>query len=244
VIFKTGTITAPGCWHQNEGTGRKRQTCRPACVRKLGDAENVKCELPMKILNRDSLLKLISIFAVVIIVTLGVMYYRAYCAMLAAREYVSDVSRIQIAITGSREFDKIRNRYKQFAQANPTCNDQDCNVSFHFTNGWPGGIHLAHAAFIYSGLTLFHGSITSIDIRSSCYGNNGGEFVATMSESLPNEAHDVPFREGRVMSSDKVATISFNLNATASPEQRGHAYAFNENFLSRFGACNDATDMH
>jgi hypothetical protein len=213
-------------------------------MHELGHAENSECELSMKILNRDVLLKVISVFAVIIVVTSGVMYYRAYRAMLAARQYVWDASRIQVGITGSTEFDRIRDEYKHFAQADPTCNDEDCNVSFHFTNGWPGGIHLAHAAFLYGGLTLFHGSITSSVIRSSCYGKNGGEFVATMWESIPNVSHDAPFREGKLMSSEKVATISFDLNTAASPKQRARAYAFDERFLSRFGACNDATDMH
>jgi len=46
------------------------------------------------------------------------------------------------------------------------------------------------------------------------------------------------------MSSDKVAHITFNLTPAASPEQRAQAYAFKLNFLGRFSACNDATDMH
>lgn len=91
----------------------------------------------MKTQNRDVLLKLINIFVVLICVALGVMYYRAYSALLAARQYVSDASRIQIGIMGSREFDKIRDEHKRFAQADSTCNDQDYNVSFQFTNGWP-----------------------------------------------------------------------------------------------------------
>jgi len=46
------------------------------------------------------------------------------------------------------------------------------------------------------------------------------------------------------MSSDKIAHITFNLTPAASAEQRARAYAFNLSFLGRFGACNDATDMH
>lgn len=181
----------------------------------------------------------------IIITSMGVLYYRAHRAMIAARQYVSDVSRLQIGVSGSREFDKIRNKYKGFAKVEPNCNEGDCNVGFRFDNGLPIGASFVRPAVLYSGLTLSDGTISVSVIRSSCYGQNGGEFGAVMSEALPDAAHDVPFREGRTMSSaDKVATMSFNLTPAASPEQRAKAYAFHEGFLGHFGACNDATDMH
>ncbi len=173
------------------------------------------------------------------------MYCRAHRGMAAARQYISDVSRLQIGISGRREFDEIRNKYERFVEIEPNCNEDDCSVGFRFDNGLPIGASFVRPAVLYSGLTLSHGTIASSVIRSSCYGKNGGEFVTVMWESLPNATHDVPFREGRTMSSaDKVAGMSFNLTPAASPEQKARAYAFHESFLSRFGACNDATDLH
>jgi hypothetical protein len=46
------------------------------------------------------------------------------------------------------------------------------------------------------------------------------------------------------MSSDKLASISFNLTPAASTQQRARAYPFNKSSLGRFSACKDATDMH
>lgn len=198
----------------------------------------------MTILKRHILLQLLSAIMVIVIVTAGVTYYRAYRAMIAARQYVSDVASLQIGTSGSHEFAKIRSKYKRFSKINPNCNSDDCIAKFQFDNGWPGGIHLAHRATLYSVLTLSQGSITSSAIGTTCYGGNGGEFVAHLWESLPNPALTVPFREGRTISSDKIATISFNLTPAASAEQKARAYAFHEGFLDRFGACNDATDMH
>jgi len=68
--------------------------------------------------------------------------------------------------------------------------------------------------------------------------------LAQTRESVPNLEFAAPFKEDRNMSSDKVAHITFNLTPAASPEQRAQAYAFKLNFLGRFSACNDATDMH
>lgn len=199
----------------------------------------------MKTLKRHIVLRLLLVVTTIIVVTACVMYYRAHRAMVAARQYVSDVSRLQVGISGTREFAEIRNKYKRFAQIEPNCNDNGCSVAFRFNNGLPVGAYFVRPAFLYSGLTLSHGSVTSSEISSTCYGKNGGEFIAHMRESLPNPAFDLPFREGGTMSSaDKVATISFNLTPAASPEQRARAYAFHESFLGRFGACNDATDMH
>lgn len=199
----------------------------------------------MKILERRILPCLLLVITTIVVVTAGVAHYRARRAIIAARQYISDAYRLQVGVSGSHEFAEIRHRYRHFAKIDPNCNDNDCNASFQFDNGWPAGIHLAHSAILYSGLTLSHGSITSSVIRSSCYGKEGGEFIAVMWESLPNASHDIPFREGRTMSSaDRVATISFNLTPAASPEQRASAYAFHEVFLGRFGACNDARDMH
>jgi hypothetical protein len=127
----------------------------------------------------------------------------------------------------------------------PNCNDQDCTAKFKFDNGWPKNIYNVHSAILYSGLTLSHGSITNSVIRSVCWGSNGGEYSAQTVELLQNPLTFVgPFREGRNLSSDKVAHITFELTPTASPEQRARAYAFNVSFLGRFSACNDATDMH
>ena len=194
--------------------------------------------------RRYILLRLLLAALIIMAATAGAVYYRAYRAMVAARQYVSDVSRLQIGISGGYEFAKIRDKYRGFAEIDPNCNDNDCIVVFRFSNGLPVGASFVRPAFLYSGLTLSNGSITSSIIDSGCYGRNGGSFVAHMWESLPNAAHDVPFRDGGTMSSDKVATISFNLTPAASPEQRARAYAFHEGFLGRFEACNDATDMH
>jgi hypothetical protein len=196
-------------------------------------------------LKRDILLRPSAAAIAVIVMTYGVMYYRAHRAMVAARQYVSDVSRLQIGMSGSREFDEIRNKYKRFVDIEPNCKQDDCSVGFRFDNGLPIGASFVRPAVLYSGLTLSHGTIASSVIRSSCYGKNGGEFITVMWESLPNATHGVPFREGRTMSSaDTVAGMSFNLTPAASWEQKAQAYAFHTSFLGRFAACNDATEMH
>lgn len=106
-------------------------------------------------------------------------------------------------------------------------------------------IFSARSAFLYSVLTLSRGSITNSVIGSVCYGSNGGQFLAHTEELLPNPLTFVgPFQEDRNLSSDKVAHITFDLTPDASAQQRARAYAFNVSYLGRFGACNDATDMH
>jgi hypothetical protein len=210
----------------------------------LGNAQNIELEFSMKIPKRYILLRLLFMAVSILLITACLVYYRAHRTMVAARQFVSDVSRLQVGTSGSQEFARIRDKYSRYAETNPNCTEDECVAKFDFDNGWPGGIHVAHPAFLYSILTLSHGSITSSVMGSSCYGSNGGEFVAHMSETLPGPSFAGPFKEDRNMSSDKVAHITYNLTPAASAEQRVRAYAFDERFLGRFGACNDATDMH
>jgi hypothetical protein len=187
------------------------------------------------------------VFVVLIAVSIGasLLFYHADRAMVAAGQYVSDVSRLRIGISGVREFDRIRERYSHYAEMDPNCNPAQCVVKFKFDNGVPYRIFGARSAFLYSGLTLSHGSITSSVIGSFCYGSNWGPFLAHTEELLPNPSTFVgPFREDRNLSSDKVEHITFDLTPAASAEQRARAYAFKVSFLGRLGACNDATDMH
>jgi hypothetical protein len=175
----------------------------------------------------------------------GLLFYYAHRAMVAAGQYVSDVSRLQIGVSGAREFVRIHEKYSRYAEMDANCTPAECDAKFKFDNGWPKNIYNVHSAILYSGLTLSHGSITNSAIRSVCWGSNGGEYGAFLTELLPNPLTFVgPFREDRNMSSDKVAHIAFDLTPAASAEQRARAYAFNVRFLGRFSACNDATDMH
>lgn len=185
--------------------------------------------------------------AVLIAISLGasLLFYHAHRAMVAARQYVSDVSRLQIGISGAQEFIRIHEKYSHYADMDPNCNPADCAAKFKFDNGVPFGIFGARAAFLYSGLILSHGSITSSVIGSVCYGSSWGPFLVHTEELLPNPLTFVgPFREGHNLSSGKVAHLTFELTPAASPEQRARAYAFNVSFLGRFSACNDATDIH
>ncbi|MGB6404345.1 MAG: hypothetical protein WBE31_18165 [Candidatus Sulfotelmatobacter sp.] len=156
------------------------------------------------------------------------------------------MSRLQIGVSGVHEFARIRGEYSRYAEVDPNCNDQECTAKFKFDNGVPANfIFGARMAFLYSVLTLSHGLITNSVMGSVCYGSNGGEFLAHTVELLPNSLTFVgPFHEDRNMSSDKVAHITFDLTPAASAEQRAGAYAFKLDFLGRFTACNDATDMH
>lgn len=197
----------------------------------------------MKSLNRRTLLTVSLVVITVTLATVCVMYYRAHCAMVAARQYVSDVSRLQIGVSGAHEFALIRDKYSRYTEIDPDCRDEEC-VKFKFDNGVPFNIFRARSAFLLSVLTLSHGLITSSVIDSVCWGSNGGEYGAQMWESIPNPALVAPFQEHHNLSSDKVAHISFNLTPAASTEQRARAYAFKLSFLGRFSACNDATDMH
>jgi hypothetical protein len=110
----------------------------------------------------------------------------------------------------------------------------------------PCNIFRARSAFLYSVLTLSYGSITNSVIGSVCYGSNGGQFLAHTVELLPDPLTFVGSSEEHhiIMSSDKIEHLSFHLTPAASTEQRARAYAFDERFLGRFSACNDATDMH
>jgi hypothetical protein len=187
------------------------------------------------------------VLAALIAISLGasLLFYHAHRAMVAAGQYVSDASRLQIGVSAGREFVRIHEKYSRYAEIDPNCNPAECAVKFKFDNGWPKNIYVIHSAFLLSGLTLSHGSITSSVIGSVCYGSNGGEYLAHTMELLPNPLTFVgPFREDRNVSSDKVAHITFDLTPAASAEQRARAYAFNVSFLGRFSACNDATDMH
>jgi hypothetical protein len=198
----------------------------------------------MKTWKWDFLLRLVLAALITISIGASLLFHRAHRSMVAARQYVSDASRLQIGVSGTHEFARIRNQYSNYAEIKPNCNDEDCIAKFEFGNGWPGGIHLAHPAFLYSVLTLSHGLITSSVIDSVCWGSNGGEYGAQMWESIPNLAPVAPFQEHHNLSSDKVAHITFDLTPAASAKQRARAYAFNASFLGRFSACNDATDMH
>lgn len=60
--------------------------------------------------------------------------------------------------------------------------------------------------------------------------------------SKPCSCGTFPGAPPPVFSSEKISHLSFILTPAASAEQR--AYAFNVRYLGRFGACNDATDMH
>src|SRR5579863_2269832 len=108
----------------------------------------------------------------------GLLVYHAHRAMVAAGEYVSDVSRLQIGVSGAREFVRIHEKYWRHAEMDPNCNPAECAAKFKFDNGWPFNILGTLSAFLYSGLTLSHGSITSSEIASFCYGSRWGPFLA------------------------------------------------------------------
>jgi hypothetical protein len=192
------------------------------------------------------LIQIVLAALVTILIGVSLLFYHAHRAMVAAGQYVSDASRLQIGVSGALEFVRIHEKYSRYAEMDPNCTPAECDVKFKFDNGVPLSIFRARPAFLYSGLTLSHGSITSSVIGSFCYGNNGGApFLAHTAELLPNPLTFVgPFREDRNLSSDKVAHLTFELTPTASAEQRARAYAFKVGFLGRFGACKDATDMH
>jgi hypothetical protein len=191
------------------------------------------------------LIQIVLAALVTIAVGVSLLFYHAHRAMVEAGQYVSDASRLQIGVSGARELVRIHEKYSQYGEMDPNCNPTECHVKFKFDNGVPFGIFGARSAFLYSGLTLSHGRITSSVIGSSCYGSNWGPFLAHTEELLPNPSTFVgPFREDRNLSSDKVEHITFDLTPAASAEQRARAYAFKVSFLGRLGACNDATDMH
>jgi hypothetical protein len=189
--------------------------------------------------------RVVSVIGACVMAVVLVMNCRAHRAMVEARQYVSDASRLHIGVSGSREFVRIHEKYSHYAEMDSNCNPAQCVAKFKFDNGVPFGIFGARSAILYSGLTLSHGSITRSVIGSFCYGSSWGPFLAHTEELLPNPLTFAgPFREGRNFSSDKVEHITFELTPGASPEQRARAYAFNVSFLDRFRACNDATDMH
>jgi hypothetical protein len=175
----------------------------------------------------------------------GLLFYRAHRAMVAARQYVSDASGLQIGVSGTPEFLRIREKYSHYAEIDPNCNPAECVAKFKFDNGWPRNIYAVHSAVLYSELILSHGSITSSVIGSTCWGGDGREYGASLLELQRNPSSFFgPFREHHSLSSDKIAHLSFELTPAASPEQRARAYAFNASFLGRLSACNAATDMH
>jgi hypothetical protein len=191
------------------------------------------------------LIRIVLAALLTIAIGVGLLFYHAHRAMVAAGEYVSDVSRLQIGVSGDREFIRIHEKYLHYAEMDPNCSPAECVTKFKFDNGVPFGIFSARAAFLYSSLTLSHGLITNSVIGSVCYGSNWGPFLAHTEESLPNPLTFAgPFREDHNLSSDKVAHLSFELTPAASAEQRARAYAFKVSFLGRLSACNDATDMH
>lgn len=187
------------------------------------------------------------VLAALITIAIGVslLFYHAHRAMVAAGHYVSDVSRLQIGVSGNEEFVRIHEKYSHYAEMDPNCNPAACEAKFKFDNGAPFGIFGARAAFLYSGMTLSRGLITNSVIGSSCYSSDWGPFIAHTEEVLPNPLTFAgPFREDHNLSSGAVERLSFELTPAASAEQRARAYAFKVSFLGRLGACNDATDMH
>jgi len=191
------------------------------------------------------LIRLVVAALITIAIGVSLLFYHAHRAMVAAGQYVSDASRLQIGVSGEREFVRIHEKYSHYAEMDPNCNPAKCDARFKFDNGVPFGIFGARSAFLYSGLTLSHGTITNSVIGSFCYGSSWGPFPAHSEELLPNPVIFVgPFGENHNLSSDKVEHITFELTPAASAEQRARAYAFKVSFLSRLGACNDATDMH
>ncbi|MGC2173222.1 MAG: hypothetical protein WA555_07055 [Candidatus Sulfotelmatobacter sp.] len=191
------------------------------------------------------LIRIVLAALIAISIGAGLLFYHAHRAMAAARQYVSDASRLQIGISGEREFARVRDKYSRYAEIDPNCNDQDCIARFKFDNGLPKNFYLIHSGILYSVLTLSKGAVTESVIGSLCWGSNGGQYLAQTVELLPNPMTFVgPFQADRNMSSDKVGHLTFELTPAASAEQRARAYAFDVKFVGRFGACNDATDMH
>ncbi len=191
------------------------------------------------------LIRVVLAALVAISIGAGLLFYHAHRAMVAAGEYVFDASRLQIGVSGARDVIRIHEKYGHYAEMDPNCNPAACDAKFKFDNGVPFGIFGARSAFLYSGLTLSHGLITSSVIASSRYGSNWGPFLARTEELLPNPLTFVgPFREDRNLSSDKVEHLTFRLTPAASAEQRARAYAFKVGFMGRLSACKDAIDMH
>jgi hypothetical protein len=199
----------------------------------------------MKMRKVNFLLRLVFVALITISIGASFLFYHAHRAMIAARQYVSEASGLQIGVSGTHEFARMRNKYSRYAEIDPNCNDQDCIAKFKFDNGWPKNIFSIRSAFLHSALTLSNGAITESEIVSVCWGSNGEQYLAHTAELLPNPLTFVgPFREDHNLSSDKVARLTFELTPAASEGQRVRAYAFNVSFLGRFSACNDATDMH
>jgi hypothetical protein len=172
-------------------------------------------------------------------------YWRAQRTKAAATRFVSDVSALKVGKSGAPELGRIRQKYRRYAEdVTPGCARDQCIAKFQFDDGWSAVAHFFHPSFLYSALALTDGVLTSTVIGTVCYGSNGGEFDAHLRESVPDTTLDIPFREHHTMSSGKVANINFDLRPSASAEQRARAYAFDEGFLGRFGACKDATEMH
>jgi hypothetical protein len=187
------------------------------------------------------------VLAALVTISIGVslLFYHAHHAMVEARQYVSDASRLHIGVSGGREFVRIHEKYSRYAEIDSNCTPAECVARFKFDNGVPFNfLFRARSAFLLSNLTLSRDVITSSVIDSVCWGSNGGEYGSQMLESIPNLAVVAPFQEHHHLSSDKVSHISFILTPAASAEQRARAYAFNVRYLGRFSACNDATEMH
>ena len=89
----------------------------------------------MQMRKRYFLLRLVLALLIIIFVTVFARYYRAHRAVVAARQYVYDASRLRIGVSGVHEFDRIRDKYSRFAETNPNCTDEECIAKFKFDNG-------------------------------------------------------------------------------------------------------------
>jgi hypothetical protein len=85
--------------------------------------------------KRYFLLPLLLALRIIIFVTVFALYHRAHRAVVAARPYVYDTSRLRIGVSGVHEFDRIRDKYSRFAETTPNCADEECIAKFKFANG-------------------------------------------------------------------------------------------------------------
>jgi hypothetical protein len=182
------------------------------------------------------------------LVVAGLVCYRTQQAAVAARQYVSDVFRLQIGKSGAGDFARIREKYRGYEyrfEGEQACSNEDCDAAFWFPKGGPGrAINVVHPRFLYSILTLSHGSIAAASIHAVCYHGGGPPFDVNVLEHVASPYFPGPYQEYRHLSLPKVSWIRFELTPAASAEQRSRAYALNLAYMGQFGTCHDATDLH
>ena len=189
------------------------------------------------------LLKAVVAFFLLSATVIAFAFYLAHRESARAGDYVKQVAELQVGKSPFQDIIRVSNKHSANVKLSPICNVNECSATFRFRNSWLAHLHLAKPAYLYSVLTASGGTITRINIDGGCYDKNGGLFLASTAESVPDIVFTNAYQISHTEGSGRLSALSIHLTPAASVKQRETAYDFSPKFLGRFGACYDANDI-